>query len=98
MVIGDSCGTSLPKLRVLIAGSALRGACVSEGDQQQGNVGLRCSGGLFWASRNLAGMIGTSGSDARLMVESGDFWLLVEEVERLTEENVDPARPGGRAV
>ena len=39
-------------------------------------------------------MIGTSGSDARRIVERGDFRLLVEDVERLTEESVDSAREG----
>ncbi len=43
-------------------------------------------------------MIGTSGSEARLIVESGDFRVLVEEVERLTEESVDPARVGGNEL
>ena len=31
-------------------------------------------------------MIGTSGSDARLIVDKGDLRLLVDEVERLTVE------------
>lgn len=43
-------------------------------------------------------MIGTSGSEARRMVESGDFRALVEELERLTEEFVDPARLGGKEL
>lgn len=79
-------------------GSALKGACINAGDQEQGSVGLRCNEGLLWASRNFAGIIGTSGSDALLMVESGDFRLLVEEVERLTVETMDPAWLGGREV
>jgi hypothetical protein len=68
-------------LKALIAGSALSGACVNEGDHEQGSVGLRCSCGLLFASRNFAGITGTSGSEARLIVESGDFRTLVEEVD-----------------
>jgi hypothetical protein len=43
-------------------------------------------------------MSGTSGSEARLMVDSGDFRVLVEDVERLTEEMVDPARVDGNEL
>lgn len=57
-------------------------------------MGLRCNCGLLVTSRNFAGMMGTSGSDARRIVERGDFRLLVEDVERLTEESVDSAREG----
>lgn len=85
-------GVSLSVLNARIAGSALNGAWVNDGDHEQGSVGLRFSSGLSFASRNLAGITGTSGSDARLMVESGDFRVLVDEVERLTDETVDSAR------
>lgn len=85
-------------LNALIAGSALSGACVNRGDQEHGSVGFRHNCGLFFVSRNLAGITGTSGSEARLMVESGDFRVLVEEVERLTEQMVELARVGGREV
>jgi hypothetical protein len=43
-------------------------------------------------------MMGTSGSEARLMVDSGDLRMLVEEVDRLTEETVEAARLGGREL
>jgi hypothetical protein len=89
---------SLSVLNALIAGSALRGSCVNEGDHEQGSVGLRCSWGLLLAPRNLAGINGTSGSEARLIVESGDFRTIVEEVERLAEETVDADRLRGREL
>jgi len=91
-------GLSLLVLNALIAGSALRGSWVNEGDHEQGSVGLRCSCGLLLESRNLAGIIGTSGSEARLIVESGDFRTIVEEDERLVEERVDPDRLRGREL
>jgi hypothetical protein len=93
---GRSGPISYSVLKALIAGSALNGAWVSEGDQEQGSVGLRWSCGLLVASRNFAGMIGTSGSDARRIVERGDLRLLVEDIERLTEETVESDRVGGR--
>jgi hypothetical protein len=86
---------SLLVLNALIAGSALRGSWINEGDHEQGSVGLRCSCGLLLVPRNLAGISGTSGSEARLIVDSGDFRTIVEEVERLAEESVDPDRLRG---
>lgn len=85
-------------LNALIAGSALSGACVNKGDHEHGSVGLRRNLGLFLGSKNFAGITGTSGSDARLMVDNGDFRLLVEEVERLTIEKGEAGRFGDEDV
>lgn len=81
-----------------MAGSVLKGAWLKESDQKQGSVGLRCKCDVCSASRNLAGMIGTSGSDALRIVESGDLRALVEELDRLAEEIVEAARVGGNEL
>lgn len=92
---GNAGGISLSMLNALMAGSALKGAWVKVDDHEQGSVGLRCNRVLPSAFRNFAGMTGTSGSEARLMVESGDFRVLVEELERRTDETVVLTRGGG---
>ena len=93
---GRSNEVSFIVLNARIAGSALKGAWIKGGDHEQGSVGLRCNCFLLFASRNFAGITGTSGSEARLIVERGDFRVLVREDEQLTEETVDPVRVGGK--
>lgn len=89
---------SFSALKALMAGSALKGAWLSEGDHEQGSVGLRCSCDFLLGSRNRAGMTGTSGSEARRIVDRGDFRMLAEDVERLAEETEEVARVGDKGA